>query len=346
LTGVSKFSGLSVFSALNNPNDITLDDVYSSICGYTQDELEKYFTDYIDKIAAKKNKSRIELLEDIKIWYNGYSWDGQISVYNPFSTLLFFDKGKIANYWFRTGTPTFLIEILQKRNQIKPVLEPFKVGSIVFDSYNPLNISEIPLLFQTGYLTIKEVDSSLRPQYTLGIPNLEVKEAFLEYLLNAYINYPVEQIQPLVYDMQAQIYAGDTSGLEQNLRILLANIPNTLHIAKEAYYHSMFLLLMKVFGFDIKGEIQTNIGRIDAVWSQSDLVVIAEIKYDSKKSITSLLNSAMKQINDRKYYESYLDKKVILMAVAFTGKEIKCKLNDVNTKNQNSTNKPQTKKKH
>ncbi|MDR2169908.1 MAG: PD-(D/E)XK nuclease domain-containing protein, partial [Planctomycetaceae bacterium] len=186
--------------------------------------------------------------------------------------------------------------------------------------------SEIPLLFQTGYLTIKEVDSSLRPQYTLGIPNLEVKEAFLEYLLNAYINYPVEQIQPLVYDMQDQIYAGDTSGLEQNLRILLANIPNTLHIAKDAYYHSMFLLLMKVFGFDIKGEIQTNIGRIDAVWSQADLVVIAEIKYDSKKSITSLLNSAMKQINDRKYYEAYLDKKVILMAVAFTGKEIKCEL--------------------
>jgi hypothetical protein len=270
-------------------------------------------------------------LDDIKKWYNGYSWDGKTSIYNPFSTLLFIRNRNFANYWFRTATPTFLIEMLKRRNHIKPILEPFKVNSNLFDSYDPVNIDEIPLLFQTGYLTIKEVDtSSIRTQYILGLPNEEVKESFLEYLLNAYTAYPVHQIQPLMEEIQQQLYNGDASGLEQNLRILLAHIPSILHIEKEAYYHTLFLMLMKLLGFDIQAEILTNIGRIDAVWHQSELTVVAEIKYHPKKRIDTLLEEAMTQIHNRKYYEAYLDKKVMLMAIAFTGKEVKCKLEKIN----------------
>jgi hypothetical protein len=330
LTGVSKFSGLSVFSALNNPNDITLHRKYASICGYTQEELEDYFTGYIDEVSARRNTGRRELLDNIRTWYNGYSWDGMTSVYNPFSTLLFFENGEFDNYWFRTGTPTFLIDILKSRNQIKPVLEPVEADSSSFDSYNPAGIGEISLLFQTGYLTVKHKSTiDIQPLYTLGIPNLEVRISFTKYLLNAYSNYPVEQIQPLLFHMKQQIHNGDVSGLEQNLRMLLAHIPNILHIDREAYWHSLFLLLMKLLGFDIRGEILTNTGRIDAVWQQSGLTVIAEIKYHSQKDVDSLLDEAMMQIRDRRYYEAYLDRRVMLLAIAFTGKDVKCRMEKV-----------------
>jgi hypothetical protein len=331
LTGVSKFAGVSVFSALNNPDDITLDDAYASICGYTQQELESCFAEYIDDVAAHLGSSREELLAFIKKWYNGYSWNGKVWVYNPFSTLSLFRKKKFANYWFRTGTPTFLIELLKKRNQLSTVLKPVQAGVTSFDSYDPANIDEVAILFQTGYLTIKHVDASLEySQYTLEVPNEEVRESFLMCLLNGYSDYSIGQLPPLIYQLRRQVRAGDTSGMEQNLRMLLAHIPNTLHIGKEAYYHSLFLLLMKLLGFDIWGELLTNIGRIDAVWRQPGLTVVAEVKYHAEKDIESLLDDAMKQIRDRRYYEAFLtDGKVTLMGIAFSGKEVRCRLESV-----------------
>jgi hypothetical protein len=328
LTGVSRFSGVSVFSALNSPNDITLHRNYASICGYTQEELENYFDDYINEVAENMNVTKDELLDRIKEWYNGYSWDGKTSVYNPFSTLKLFNSGDFGNYWFRTGTPSFLINILKSRNQIKPVLEPVTVGSSLFDSYDPVNIGEISLLFQTGYLTVKSAEyESGSIRYTLGMPDREVEESFLEHLMNAYSNYPVEQMQPLICGIRKQICAGDVSGLEQNLRLLIANIPYRLHLKNEAYYHSLFLLLMKMIGFNIQGEIMTAAGRIDAVWVQHDgTTVIAEIKYSAKQKADVLLDRAIEQIHDRRYYEGYLDRKVILMAIAFAGKDVKCKM--------------------
>jgi hypothetical protein len=274
---------------------------------------------------------RTALLDDIRMWYDGYSWDGRTSVYNPFSTLVLFGNGAIDNYWFRTGTPTFLIELLKKRNHIAPMLGPLNVTSSTFEGYDPANIGEVSLLFQTGYLTVKKIDLSSRPvKYTLDIPNEEVRTSFLEYLLNAYSAYPIGQVRPLILDMQQQIHASDTMELEKNLRLLLANIPSTLHIKREAYYHSMFLTWMKLLGFDIQGEVITNIGRIDAVWQQPELTVVAEIKYSAVKvKADSLLNAAMEQIRDRCYYEKYLDRRVILMAVAFTGKEVRCRLEEI-----------------
>jgi hypothetical protein len=329
LTGVSKFAGVSIFSALNNIDDISIEERYASICGYTQEEMESYFTEYIEETAQRYDMSREYLLERIRVWYNGYSWDGKTSVYNPFSTLLLFKKKQFDNYWFHTGTPTFLMDILKSRNRLEPVLEPVYTDSSTFGGYDPTNIGEIALLFQTGYLTIKEKKQvAERFQYVLGIPNMEVRDSFLKYLLNAYSAYPVEQVQPLIDEMQQQISEGNTSGLERNLRLLLAHIPNNLHIEKEAYYHSLFLLWMKMLGFDIQGEIMTNTGRIDAVWRQPGLTVVAEIKYSVEKDADSLLDDAMTQIHDRHYYEKYLDGKVLLMGVAFTGKEVKCRLDN------------------
>jgi hypothetical protein len=335
MTGVSKFSGLSVFSALNSLNDITLDDKYASICGYTQEELENNFTEYLDDAAQYFSMNREELLKLIRTRYNGYSWDGNTSVYNPFSSLLFFDKKQFANYWFRTGTPTFLINLLKSRNQIAPVLNPIMVGESTFNSYDPLNIGEISLLFQTGYLTVKQkILIEGVPQYTLDMPNLEVRDSFLEYLLSAYSDYSIEQAQPMIYNLRQQVRNKDAAGFEQNLSILFAHVPYEIQVKSEAYYHSMFLLLMKMLGFDIHGQIMTNIGRIDAVWHQPGLTVVAEIKYGAGKDTDSLLNEAMTQIRDRRYYEKYLDREVLLLAVAFTGKEVKCGMEEMNIFNK------------
>jgi hypothetical protein len=327
LTGVSKFSGLSIFSALNNLEDISLQKEYAAICGYTQEELETNFSEYIDSAAGDLKMTRAYLLDKIRYWYNGYTWDGETAIYNPFLTLMFFKVREFGNYWFRTGTPTFLIDMIRRRNCVNTVLEPLVVNDSIFNGYDPADIEEAPLLFQTGYLTIKQkelIDG--HPQYTLGVPNSEVREALLLHLLNAYSQYPLTNIQPLADRMKRQIDAGDTSALEQSLRLLLAYIPYQLQIKTEAYYHSLFLVLMKMLGFDIRGEILTNTGRIDAVWRQPGLTVVAEIKYHAKKKADILLEEALTQIRDRRYYEAYLDGKVMLMAIAFTGKDIKCSI--------------------
>jgi hypothetical protein len=327
LTGVSKFSGLSVFSALNNLSDLTMDRRYASVCGYTQQELENYFHEYIALVADRLGETESDLLVNIRQRYDGYSWDGKISLYNPFSTLLFLDKMEFANYWFSTGTPTFLINILKTDNRIGAVLKPVTVGPDSFNSFDPENIAETPLLFQTGYLTVKHkelIDG--QPLYTLDVPNSEVRESLLKHLLNAYADYPVEGTDVLKSDMQRHIRECDAAGLEKDLRLMLAYIPYELHIEKEAYYHSILLIWIKLLGFDIQGELMTNIGRVDAVWHQPNLTVVAELKYHAKKTPNALLKDAMKQIRDRRYYEKYLDRKVILMGVAFTAKDVACRM--------------------
>jgi hypothetical protein len=327
LTGVSKFAGLSVFSAMNNLQDISLNDDYATICGITQNELENYFSEHLDATADKMNLTGIDLLDAIRKWYNGYSWNGSISVYNPFSTLLFLKQKVLKNFWFETGTPTFLIDLLKKRNNIENFLQPVRAKENIFSSYDPERLETIPLLFQTGYLTIKDVipeDGEL--VYTLEAPNQEVRKSFIQNMFISYTNLTLDKMIKLHEDMNRQIKTCDSKGMEQSLRAMIAQVPHQLHIEKEAYYHSLFLVWLYFMGFKVQGEISTNAGRIDAVWELPDRTVITEMKYHAERPLEKLLNEAIKQIHDRKYYEAYLDKDVILMAIAFSGKEISCRI--------------------
>ncbi|MDR2705098.1 MAG: AAA family ATPase [Planctomycetaceae bacterium] len=287
LTGVSKFSGLSVFSALNNLDDITLQKEYAAVCGYTQEELENNFSEHIDSAAEYLKMTKEYLLEQIRYWYNGYTWDGKTAIYNPFSTLNFFKVHRFADYWFRTGTPTFLIDIIQRRNSMEDVLEPTIGDESIFNEYDPENISEIPLLFQTGYLTIKQME--LMPdgcaEYTLGIPNMEVNKALLKCLLKAYGKYPDDlYIDKLRRTMQQQITNFDESGFARSLEAMIATVPYDHHIPCEDYYHSLMLIWMRLLGFNIRAEEHNNLGRSDVVWEQPNVTVIAEIKYDAQKN--------------------------------------------------------------
>jgi hypothetical protein len=327
LTGVSKFSGLSIFSALNNPQDITLREEYADICGYTQKELESNFPEYIDRAAGYLKMTREDLLDKIRYWYNGYTWDGETAIYNPLSTMKFFQARRFANYWFSTGTPTFLMNIIQRRNSMEGVLEPIVVDESIFDEYDPANISEIPLLFQTGYLTIKHMELiDGCAQYTLNVPNSEVNNALLKCLLKAYGKYSDDRyIDELRKIMQQQITACDESGFARSLETMVATVPYELHIACESYYHSLMLMWMRLIGFKIRAEEHNNLGRSDAVWEQPGLTVVAEIKYHAETKINTLLDEAMKQIHDRRYYNKYLGK-ILLLGVAFSGRQPGCRM--------------------
>jgi hypothetical protein len=332
LTGVSKFAKLSIFSTLNSLRDITLSEEFSAVCGYTQDELEHYFSGHIDSLAEKKSLSRSDVLNKIHKWYDGYSWDGKTRIYNPFSTLLLFAECEFSNYWFASGTPTFLMEQLKRSNQIELITKPVIADPALFDSFDPNHIENLSLLFQTGYLTIKRKETGGEtPQYMLAVPNTEVRESLTKYLLSAYSAYPLSQIPLITRNMEKQMNACDAEGFAQSIRILLQNIPFNLQIGNEKYYHSLFLSWMLTLGFKINGEIMTGAGRIDAVLEQPDCIIITELKYNAKTKISTLLKKAMKQIYDRRYYEKYSDKskKILLMGLAFSGNEVGCKMKEL-----------------
>ena len=334
LTGVSKFSKVSIFSGLNNLNDITMDTKYATICGYTQDELLSSFAGHIADFARSEHVSETEIMEAIRRWYNGYSWDGLTSVYNPFCTLLLFDKNSFNNYWFSSGTPTFLINMIRERNDVKLVLEPTQIPSVGFDSFDPVNMDTKLLLFQTGYLTVKNIVRSrfgVNSTYTLGIPNEEVRRSLMTYLVADYASCPISDAAPMRDQMLGQIFDGDIASFERSLKEMFARIPYQLHIPREAYYHSLLLLWLNLLGFDVMAEIPTDKGRIDAVWTWEDRVVIAEIKYASEGGCEPLLNDAIRQIKERRYHERFTGnhQRIAFLAVAFAGKEISCRMEEM-----------------
>ncbi|MEZ5039077.1 MAG: AAA family ATPase [Saprospiraceae bacterium] len=179
ITGVSKFSKVSIFSELNNLKDITIHPKFSTLVGYTQKEVEQYFSSWTEELMGEYEINEQELIQRIRSWYNGYSWDGKHFVYNPFSILSFFDTGQFQNYWFSTGTPTFLIKLLKERMVYET--GETEVGQVAFDGFDLENIDTISLLFQTGYLTIKAI--APLGLYKLDYPNKEVKDSMLQYLL-------------------------------------------------------------------------------------------------------------------------------------------------------------------
>ncbi|GHV65653.1 ATPase AAA [Bacteroidia bacterium] len=328
LTGVSKFTKVSIFSELNNLTDITMDTKYAAICGYTQTELETSFDENIEELAVLNGMDKPSALLHLRKWYNGYSWDGETSVYNPYTTLLLFYHKAISNYWFESGSPTFLIDLMKQRDDIHLFMNPVVMPADAFTGYDISNIDTKTLLFQTGYLTIKSVQKvpMLPSIFTLGIPNDEVYNSLMLFLVSGYANSTPSETSQLRIEMQQQLREGDSEGLSRSLQALLANIPYSLHIGSEKYYHSLFLSWIKMLGFDVQGEVMTNIGRIDAVWRQSGMTIVAEIKYHAAKKQASLLKKAMKQIKDRTYFEKYLPDKIMLLAVAFTGREVGCKI--------------------
>ncbi|GHV15073.1 ATPase AAA [Fibrobacterales bacterium] len=333
LTGVTRFSKVALFSGLNSPLDITIDNRFSTICGYTQDELEKNFKQHIKVIAEEGGVSVATALERIKFWYNGFSWDGINPVYNPYSTLILFTQKMFRGYWFSSGSPTFLIEQIKKRNDVALVLEPVTLTLSNSDNFNIAHIDTAQLMFQTGYLSIKSVQKNAfgtTDTYTLGVSNEEVRVALIEYLTGLYANAQISNTLALREQMTTALQNGDASSLEIFMRKMFADIPYKLYQKKEAYYHSLFLLWLNLLGFKVQGEVNTNLGSIDAVWELGKQVIVAELKYSTKLKAKTLLKNAMAQIKKNRYYEKYEkgSKTVSLLGIGFSGKEkdLACKI--------------------
>jgi hypothetical protein len=335
LTGVTRFAKVSLFSGLNSPKDITLAPQYAAICGYTQEELESNFDAHLQAMADSLNAEKTELLSQIKRWYNGFSWDGRISVYNPFSTLQLLDIQIFQDYWFASGSPQFLLEILKERDDVQFVLEPSPISPSALDNFEVRSIGTQILMFQTGYLTIKSVEPvelGEQPTFVLGVPNREVRCALVEHLCAVYAEHTLSATNNLRLEMSRQLKLGNCAVFEERVQALFARIPAILrpkepHAAAQ-YVHSLLVLWLNMLGFDVRAEEHAGKGRIDAVWQWKTRVVVCEVKYSSQKGTDELLATAMKQMKEKHYAAPYLDgkRKVSLLAVAFVGGEVKCEM--------------------
>lgn len=314
LTGVSKYGKISVFSDLNNLIDITTDQRFATLLGYTQTELEHYFADYIDRLAATFQLSRAEMLHWIQFWYNGYSWDGVQRVYVPFSTMVFLERQTFENHWFSTATPSFLIKLLRQKQLPAYALERLSGDNTLLDNADVNNINVISLLFQTGYLTVKASHRSVRGQrYDLDYPNHEVAYAFQQYLLADYLKTDTTQISTTLFtQLEEALNTQDIPLFITILNTVFAGIPHTLFLVDEAYYHSIVYLVLKLLGFAILAEPLTSQGRIDALLDLPDKIYILEFKMSSAKA-------ALNQIKKKRYDQPYRasGKAIILIGIAF-----------------------------
>jgi hypothetical protein len=331
LTGVSKFSRVSVFSELNNLRDITFSKQFATMLGYTQAELESYFGQHIQSLCFELGLKKASVGAMIKTWYDGYSWNAKDKMYNPFSILNLFTEQRFSNYWFASGTPTFLMKLIKKTQQDVTTFENKKISELIFDSYNIENLNVFALLFQTGYLTITHIESGedLLPEYTLNYPNLEVKNAFVTYLFEIFTTNSLEEIQPVAKKLRRHLQAENLDGFMNIIRALFAKIPYPLHIEKEAYYHSLFYMILVLMGVEIDLEVLTDKGRIDGVLAFSDKIYLIEFKHGKAGSkIDSLAQKALKQIKEKNYGERFLNdsRPRVYLGVGFAGKEMGYKM--------------------
>ena len=311
LTGVSRFSKVSIFSGLNQLQDITLNEEFSTVCGYTQSELESVFEDRLKDFDKEK----------VKQWYNGYAWLGE-SVYNPFDILLLFSEKRFRAFWFETGTPTFLIKLLRKKKYFIPELENLEVGDEILSNLDVDNIRVENLLFQAGYLTIKEFKEKYGI-YTLSYPNLEVRKSFNSYFLT----YIIEDISAKYKTDISLIEAFENKQVEKLKDILhrfFASIPHDWYRKNdidsyEGFYASIVYALFNGAGLNLRVEDSTSVGRIDLSILSDDTVYIIEFKVVEGKEEYK----ALEQIKEKKYYEKYIGKynDVYLIGIEFSKKD-------------------------
>jgi len=325
LTGVTKFSKVSIFSDLNNLDDISFDREYSSICGITEEELKTNFSSEVQALAKEYNKTCDEMMCVLQKRYDGYRFsEKEERIYNPFSLLNVFAKNKLGDYWFATGTPTFLVHLLEQKYFELPDLE----GNIVtaerdLDTYRVGCGNLIPLLFQTGYLTVKdyrEDNISYIGQYVLGYPNDEVKYAFLYCLMQVYTSASTSISGEFkVNKFESAIRAGDIDGVLTLTKALMASIPydslpEDKLFLREQNYQTAIYLIFKLMGEYVRTEVHSSVGRSDVEVETQDAIYIFEFKVGGKPI------NAITQIKESGYAEKYsaVEKSIFLIGVSIS----------------------------
>ncbi|MDR3245101.1 MAG: AAA family ATPase [Prevotellaceae bacterium] len=319
-------TGVSIYNPVNSVLDITTHYKNVATCGFTQEELEKYFSEYIDETAAYHNWSREKLLDEIRKWYGGNSWNGKTWVYNPYSILSFFAKKHFFNFWSSVGTSEFIIKSIKNRDNVSYLATISGMGLSALSVYE-YSLEAGALLFQNGYLTVKEQESNSRSgtSYKVGVPNIEVGKSIWGDVASAYTGYSTGRVHQDIFEMKQYLSKKNIAGFESRLSGLLEPV------LKKQEAHALLLMLLKLLDFEVlKYEYWPKPeGDIAAVLHNADMTIVTEIKYSTKPGAEGLLDNVMEQIHANKYYEKYADSKIILMGVAYADKEVKCRLEEL-----------------
>ncbi|WP_069658749.1 ATP-binding protein [Arcticibacter eurypsychrophilus] len=311
ITGVTRFTKISIFSDLNNLRDITLAPDFGTIAGITQAEVEKNFAHEI----AEMQKAEPNILDKIKQWYNGYSWNGVDKVYNPFSLLNFMTDKTFSNYWFETGTPSFLVKQIKDQGDYN--FENIKVGKSTLGKFDVKNMLSIPLLFQTGYLTVKAHNAEF-DLYTLGYPNKEVELSLLDNLLSAYREvYPGDSAE-LTTEFVMAFRNNDISLIFTQLDAMIASIPYDHWKADhESIFHIIAHLTFKIVSLNVHSEVHSAKGRSDITVYTDQYIYVLELKLDDNAQV------ALDQIFERGYLNMHLadKRKKIAIGVNFSSEK-------------------------
>lgn len=308
VTGVSRFSRVSIFSDLNNLRDITFSNPFGTIAGITQYELEYYFQPEIDLLR----QDNPQILDNIRQSYNGYTWDVKNKVYNPFSLLNFMADPVFRNYWFTTGTPTFLIDQLKARKLGD--MDGVRAAANTLADFNTGNLDMVSLLFQTGYLTIRQ--ELIKDQlFVLGYPNREVRESLLDGLLNAYREPVTPDSLPLIYDLRLALTKGDVPAAIGTLNSLMGSIPyDHWRSDTESIFNIVMVLTFRLAGVEMQTEVHSARGRCDVLVKTPEWLYVIELKLDGSAS------GALEQILSTGYLQPYENdsRKKLAVGISFS----------------------------
>ena len=296
LTGVSKFSKISLFSDLNNLTDISLDERYADICGLTAEEIERHFSEHLEAFAQKEGTDKATIMEEMRKMYDGYHFSEDMTkdMYNPFSVLNSLSEQKYRNYWFSTGTPTFLIKLLQNGDYDLRDFSEGKLWASELAAKESLKQEPIAMFYQTGYLTIKGYDNELE-MFHLGFPNREVEQSFLKFLLPRFTGNTDNRSSVFIGQFVLDLRKGDIESFLTRMKAFFANTPYELIRDLENHYQNVMFTICRLLGYYTEAEYHTSSGRIDMVVSTQQYTYIFEFKFDKTAK------EALEQIDKKDY---------------------------------------------
>ena len=296
LTGVTKFSKISLFSDLNNLMDISLDENYTDICGITEEEIKTNFKEHLQAFAEKENTTKEDILSQLKAMYDGYhfSKNTDVDIYNPFSLINSLTRREFENYWFQTGTPTFLIKLLQENDYDLKDLSEGKITAKDLTSKESMMNAPVALFYQSGYLTIKDYNKK-SGAYKLGYPNKEVEESFLDFILPKYMHTNENASFSYVEKMYENLENGEIEDFLKTMKTFFASVPYDLIKDTENHYQTVIFIICKLIGFIVEAEYKIVNGRIDMIVRTDNFLYLFEFKFDKSAK------EALQQIDSKDY---------------------------------------------
>ena len=318
MTGITKFSSFSIFSELNNITNISMDEPYAGICGITKEEMLTQMSDDIDALAEHLEQSREETIQELKDHYDGYhfTWPSP-DVFNPYSLLNCFADGKLKAYWFGSGTPTYLIEKMREFHVLPSQLGRVRAKASSFDAATERMTSLTPLLYQSGYLTIKDYEKKI-DVYTLDFPNKEIEVGLFDSLLPGYLGSGIDTGRVVIADISSYINSGKMDEALQMLADFLETIPYCDNTNYEGHYQQMFYIIFALLtDYNIIVEQHTAKGRIDITMETADTIYVMELKFNKSAQ------EALDQINDKHYAQAFAlkNKEIVKVGLNFSVKD-------------------------